>query len=111
MEDIRIGRHTTVNLKSVALSASRQEVFSRDARRIAVVFPPNETGAYLVHSEWTTGVGQGMPVSLATGPLILTLKDHGDLVRGAWSLSHGTTAATIYAHETLLTDDDIGKGK
>jgi hypothetical protein len=110
-QDIKIGRNTETKLTAVTIGAAIVSAVGRDARRIALIFPATEVGPYNVYPEGITTLTQGWTVSLATGPLIMTIDRFGDLVRGAYGIAHAATAGPVGVAETNLKDDSVGKDK
>jgi hypothetical protein len=112
MEDIILGRKTGVAEQRVTLQAGvAVQAIPANKNRIALIIGPQGAGT-VANSMITLGFdntvipAQGMNLSGITTPLVLNIKDHGDIVRRPlWVVSTVLSFFTFW--EVTLLDGSV----
>lgn len=108
-EDVEIGRSTASGQLIVTPSNTElTQLIAADTMRFALVIGAPATGNLFLTLEPGSAVATGMIRTLAMGPLVLNLYQHGDLVRRAWFASHSAGSVPITLFTTVLP---LEKGK
>jgi hypothetical protein len=97
-EDIKIGRNTTSSQYNLTLSTNSQQAVPADPFRTALLISnPTSGNAYL--SLFPVAVaGFGWRLASGIAPLLLTLAEHGTMVRAEWQIvaDAGTPTISIF---------------
>jgi len=84
-EDVAIGRKVNSAQFSVDVGTSSVQVLSPSLDRYSLILCPPLAGTITYSSEQVAVAGDGIVLVAGGGPVRLTLKDHGNLVRSGWS--------------------------
>ena len=81
IEDVRIGRATRgAVITSVLSNVAVVEILPEDSSRFAIVIGAPTAGTAFVSDKNDVTVLSGIPIAVGQSPLVLTLKEHGELV-------------------------------
>lgn len=103
MEDVQIGRASAGEARQVTLGTSTPvQIFARNQYRYSLWIPWTQNAIVYVSPykalfDTTSGTG-----ALYFGGLILTLKEHGDLVRAPWFAIADTADTVLTVAESLF---------
>jgi hypothetical protein len=109
MDDVRIGRRTLSRNVSVVLAAGIKLILPGNPARFSIVFCGPQAGQVACSTDPNVVALAGLQFITNSAPVMLTIQEHGDLVRQAWYAfsSGGATAMTIF--ETILQEGSNGE--
>lgn len=98
MEDIRLGRQTVTMEVPISLTNASQAFLERDLFRTVLILwpPPSGTTTFSINSPVV--VDQGITVPSGSPPVVLNIKDHGDIVTRQWFAIHSAGGVRGTAH-------------
>lgn len=103
MEDVRIGRETNATDIIVVVASTPTQLVGGSSKRYCLIFSPPTAGRITIGRD-SNHVSDGGGLVLAAGcdPLVLTIQDHGDLVRGPWYAANDGTSRTVGVAWSIL---------
>lgn len=96
MEDVRIGRSTVSADASPSIGTTATELVSASLDRYCLIISPPIAGQVTIGFD-PNHVASGVGIVLASGadPLVLTIQEHGDMVRRAWYAAVDTGTRSV----------------
>lgn len=95
IEDIRLGRKTRSHTVSKVIGTTSTEVVARAADRSSLVLSSHPTARITYSTETVAVDGVGVVIPPATGPVLLDIQHHGDLVIGPLSAISSAATTTV----------------
>jgi hypothetical protein len=102
MEDVRLGRKTVTQQRNVTVPVSSIPVVQRSPNRILLVFFPPLSGTITLQVSGTAVQDAGINLTSASHPLVMNVKDYGDVVTKDWDAIHSVGGVTLAILEGLL---------
>lgn len=103
-EDVKMGRASRSAQVTKEIGATSTPFIPGNPDRFALLIENPPSGTLTVSLESTAVSGEGITFSAAHFPLVLNIKDHGDLVRRPWSAIHSVGGVRCTYIETTLTE-------
>lgn len=97
MEDVQIGRETQGGQVTVPLTVVSVPLIGESKTRTCLLLPNVLTGNVTYSTNNPAVSGSGFVLNANTGPVLLDLVSHGDLVRRQWFAVMDAGAATVVA--------------
>lgn len=80
MEDVKIGRETGGNEVPYSVGASAIQILPNDPKRTSLILSPPIANTVTFGFTNSVASGVGMNLSVNSSPIVLNIKDHGELV-------------------------------
>lgn len=104
MEDIRIGRKQRSSTTTMNYTSSVQkQIAGYDALRVGLILWPSNTNVYLFPGP-DVGATNGILMTTAGPPIMLNIRDHGDLCQKSWHAIPNSGTGQIPVTEIHLED-------
>jgi hypothetical protein len=102
MEDIRIGRKIiNAEIKDTIPNASFPFI-QYDKKRVSLIFWPPPSGTLTLSVINPVVADQGISLPNTGHPIVLDVREHGDLCMKAWNVIHSVGGVVCTAHEGRL---------
>lgn len=83
-EDVQMGRETAAGQFLVPIGNTAKIVVGESERRYCLILPNLLTGNVTYSMDPSVTSGVGIVLNANSGPLVLTVQEHGDICRRAW---------------------------
>jgi hypothetical protein len=104
LQDIQLGRQTYSEQKTITAGSSAVELVSASPNRIALIISaPASNGVGLGFTNQVS-TSNGLQLPSTQSPIILNIRDHGDIVRRQWWVVAGTNGVSISTISTYLIE-------
>lgn len=102
LEDYRLGRATGSGLRVVSVGTTAVQLSSGSPNRVAVIISGPASATVTIGMDASVTSGQGIRIPAGVAPVILTLVQHGDIVRRPLYAISASGTETIGIIETYL---------
>lgn len=110
MEDVRIGRDTICVETTVQVQLTATPLLAASDDRYALVLSvPQGSGGLELSINPAFTIGQGLQMNAGTPPLILTIQEHGDIVRRGLYAAVLTTPVFVTIWSMILRKNGNGQ--
>lgn len=101
-QDVEIGRQTSTKVNTYSTGAASAKILDANPFRYSLVMGAPSAGTVFYSTEAIGAGGQGITLNTGAPPMILNVKDHGDLVRHEWYARGDAAARAHTVIETIL---------
>lgn len=102
MEDVRLGRVMTYSETLVAVGVTTVPLVTGSLTRTMLVLGAPLLGTFTFSTAALGGSGIGLTLAAGMPPIILNIKDHGQMVTQPWNAICSGAGQTCYVGQGLL---------
>jgi hypothetical protein len=108
MQDWKIGKRAIgVESNPSINNAAFSVLVLPSQKRIALVISPPESGFITISMKNVPVAGDGIRLASGHAPLLLNMKDHGNIVQQPLQAIHSAATQTITVWETFVSEDEL----
>lgn len=104
MEDVRIGRRATFAETDVAVGVASVLLVAASPNRFSLVLGAPLVGTFTFSTNTPAVSGVGLQLTAGQPPLVLNIKDHGQMVTQNWYAICSGAGQTCFVGSNILVD-------
>lgn len=109
-EDVKIAKTIEPITKTLGLTTSAQKILEPNDKRRTLILNSTGSGVVTYAPANSVTANEGIRLAGSANPVILTLKDHGQIVTKGWSVIHSAGSVNAMIIEGVETHDECGNG-
>lgn len=102
IEDVRLGRQASYSETLIAVGITTVPLVSAAPNRMSLVLGAPLVGTFTFSIAALGGSGIGLTLAAGMPPIILNIKDHGQMVTQPWNAICSGAGQTCYVGQSLL---------